>query len=153
MLAAILDFLNCPKISRWYPPVMHYWGWNEVESIKKKLYPSVQGIPLWLPDYKEPSLVITYIFVLGCYTLDDGFSYQGSVNKTLNGFQCQRWSWQTPHNHMYKSPIYYPDDTVANAGSFCRNTEHAGVWPWCYTTDPSKRWEYCYLEDSISCGE
>ena len=28
----------------------------------------------------RPSLVNTFIFVLVCYTLDDGFNYQGDVN-------------------------------------------------------------------------
>ena len=51
ILAAILDISNCSRISALYPLDVRYGGPRDVESSEKQLYQSVQGIPVWRPDY------------------------------------------------------------------------------------------------------
>ena len=43
ILAVMLDFSDCPRLLAWYPPDIYHRAPKDVISIKKKLYPSVQG--------------------------------------------------------------------------------------------------------------
>ena len=44
MLAAILDFSNCPRISACYPPDMYYGTPKHVESTEKKTLSAGAGL-------------------------------------------------------------------------------------------------------------
>ena len=63
---------------------------------------------------------------------NDGKNYEGEVNKTKSGKDCQDWAEQSPHKHKYEE---------VGEHNFCRNPDHDAVW--CYTTDKKKRWEAC----------
>ncbi|CAH1777804.1 unnamed protein product, partial [Owenia fusiformis] len=69
----------------------------------------------------------------------------GKTFKTKGGINCQRWDQQSPHNHVIGiTNDEFPDDTVADAGSYCRNPVgyHSGG-PWCYTSNKLVRFDYC----------
>ena len=75
---------------------------------------------------------------LGCQTGKPlGGDYKGTANKTVNGRNCQKWSLQKPHGHIFGGQGDH---------NYCRNPDgEPGVW--CYTTDPEKRWELCHVPE------
>ena len=96
-------------------------------------------------------MYITY--VLGCHVI--GIDYRGKSNQTIERIPCQPWSSLTPHWHSFNDAQYHLEDTMEEAGSFCRSPRHPHstheYWVWCYTTDPSTRWGYCNMADY--CGD
>ncbi|XP_051500734.1 apolipoprotein(a)-like isoform X2 [Myxocyprinus asiaticus] len=71
----------------------------------------------------------------------NGENYRGKVFTTENGYMCQRWDSQSPHNHNY-SPSDHSDKYLEE--NYCRNPSGEPK-PWCFTTSPSKRWDYCSI--------
>ena len=72
--------------------------------------------------------------------------YAGTVNTTVTGKACQRWSFDTPHvpNSDFVTDDNFSDGSIAAAENYCRNPQPDWVYgPWCYTTDPDVRWESC----------
>lgn len=63
-----------------------------------------------------------------------GTTYKGTINFTINGLTCQKWSAITPHNHSY---------TWVGDHNYCRSPLLADGGPWCYTTDKNKLREFC----------
>ncbi|CAH1267609.1 LPA [Branchiostoma lanceolatum] len=77
-----------------------------------------------------------------CYTAEDqGASYVGTVNVTINGLVCQRWDAQSPWTHRW-DPSDHPDKNLTS--NYCRNPDD-GAGPWCYTTNPDISFEYCNI--------
>ncbi|XP_043831813.1 muscle, skeletal receptor tyrosine-protein kinase isoform X1 [Dromiciops gliroides] len=76
-----------------------------------------------------------------CYQ-DKGRLYQGTVNVTVSGIPCQKWSEQSPQVHR-RTPQMFPE--LANAENYCRNPGGERERPWCFTKDRSVRWEYCVV--------
>ncbi|XP_023194565.1 muscle, skeletal receptor tyrosine-protein kinase [Xiphophorus maculatus] len=76
-----------------------------------------------------------------------GRFYQGSVNITRSGIQCQPWNKQVPHQHRLSVDVI-PE--LMNSNNHCRNPGGISDKPWCYTSDPNIRWEYCAVPQ---CGE
>ncbi|KAG7219107.1 hypothetical protein INR49_019315, partial [Caranx melampygus] len=70
-----------------------------------------------------------------------GEDYRGKVSTTENGFTCQRWDAQKPHNHGY-IPSALPEKYLEE--NYCRNPD-GDPRPWCFTTSPSKRWDFCSI--------
>ena len=80
----------------------------------------------------------------GCVTEVDGVEiFNGTIGMTVSGKSCQPWSSESPHTHRYTSPDYFPDSSLQQASSYCRNPSYE-AFIWCYTADPTVRWEYCY---------
>ncbi|XP_053396296.1 uncharacterized protein LOC123555101 isoform X2 [Mercenaria mercenaria] len=81
------------------------------------------------------------IIVLGLqftnYSLKEveSVGYLGELNKTVNGYICQRWDAQTPHRHNYTSDWKYEKN-------FCRDPDSSGKI-WCFSQSLSLRWEIC----------
>merc|ERR1711962_474583 len=71
-----------------------------------------------------------------------GAKYDGCVNRTVSGRECQPWASTTPHNHGFTK-------SLGGEGNNCRNPD-GGPSPWCYTADPNKRWELC---EDLTCGK
>uniref|UniRef100_A0A669CFF8 Plasminogen n=1 Tax=Oreochromis niloticus TaxID=8128 RepID=A0A669CFF8_ORENI len=71
----------------------------------------------------------------------NGVNYRGKISTTENGFTCQRWDSQKPHNHGY-NPSTLPQKYLEE--NYCRNPD-GDPRPWCFTTSPSKRWEFCSI--------
>ncbi|XP_044024914.1 plasminogen [Siniperca chuatsi] len=70
-----------------------------------------------------------------------GEDYRGKISTTKNGFTCQRWDSQKPHNHGY-IPSVLPEKYLEE--NYCRNPD-GDPRPWCFTTSPSKRWDFCSI--------
>ncbi|KAF1376903.1 hypothetical protein PFLUV_G00216310 [Perca fluviatilis] len=70
-----------------------------------------------------------------------GEDYRGKISTTENGFTCQRWDSQKPHNHGY-SPSALPEKYLEE--NYCRNPD-GDPRPWCFTTSVSKRWDFCSI--------
>ncbi|XP_034018016.1 plasminogen isoform X2 [Thalassophryne amazonica] len=70
-----------------------------------------------------------------------GENYRGKTSTTANGFTCQRWDSQKPHNHGY-NPSALPDKYLEE--NYCRNPD-GDPKPWCFTTNPTKRWDFCSI--------
>ncbi|KAM3603515.1 uncharacterized protein V6R79_023870 [Siganus canaliculatus] len=70
-----------------------------------------------------------------------GEDYRGKTSTTENGFTCQRWDAQKPHNHGY-NPSALPEKYLE--GNYCRNPD-GDPRPWCFTTNPAKRWDFCSI--------
>ncbi|KAF5272825.1 hypothetical protein FQR65_LT00421 [Abscondita terminalis] len=77
---------------------------------------------------------------------DTGRFYQGKVNKTKDGLDCQRWDVQTPHYHV-RPPNVFPE--IQDAENYCRNAGGEVHVPWCFTTNASIRWQYCDIPRCI----
>ncbi|XP_071961573.1 scavenger receptor cysteine-rich domain superfamily protein-like [Antedon mediterranea] len=75
-----------------------------------------------------------------CSNRHDGSDYRGSVNTTITGKTCQRWTSQYPHQHE-RTPERYPNGGLGDH-NFCRNPDQY-TNAWCYTTDPDARYEIC----------
>ncbi|XP_008311742.1 plasminogen [Cynoglossus semilaevis] len=70
-----------------------------------------------------------------------GENYRGKTSTTGNGYICQRWDSQKPHNHGY-IPSALPEKYLEE--NYCRNPD-GDPRPWCFTTSPSKRWDFCSI--------
>ena len=81
-----------------------------------------------------------------CYS-GRGRGYNGTVDVTESGRECQPWNATFPHQHLLEFGDY-PE--LAGGHSYCRNPGGKGERPWCFTTDRSVRWEFC---DVLQCGE
>ncbi|XP_053379720.1 uncharacterized protein LOC123526988 isoform X2 [Mercenaria mercenaria] len=73
--------------------------------------------------------------------------YNGTLNVTLSGLDCQRWDAQYPHSHRYNKDHQFPELSVSDAENYCRDPGRDG-YIWCYTTDPVTRYEKCSEVDS-----
>lgn len=76
-----------------------------------------------------------------------GAAYKGKIAVTRSGALCQPWTSNTPtRSPITQDPANFPDSTVAEAASYCRNpgSVHA-EGPWCYTLDPNNVHEYCNI--------
>ncbi|CAH1777808.1 unnamed protein product, partial [Owenia fusiformis] len=87
--------------------------------------------------------------VCDCKLSQFGRDFIGRVSVTSSGKTCQRWDSQSPHKHDKLDPGMFPDDSVADAGNYCRNPNNALKGPWCFTTDPNTETEYCTI---LQCG-
>ena len=68
---------------------------------------------------------------VSCYA-GDGSKYTGTKSTTKSGIICQRWDTDYPHR-LYtkaKDPNNYPDDSLNDAGNYCRNP-YDETEPWC----------------------
>uniref|UniRef100_A0A4W6D7I7 Plasminogen n=1 Tax=Lates calcarifer TaxID=8187 RepID=A0A4W6D7I7_LATCA len=70
-----------------------------------------------------------------------GENYRGKISTTENGFTCQRWDSQEPHNHGY-IPTALPEKYLEE--NYCRNPD-GDPRPWCFTTSKTKRWDFCSI--------
>merc|ERR1719186_1246475 len=92
-------------------------------------------------DYPKPKVDCGIVNV-DCYNYD-GVFYGGNVNKTVHGYDCQKWNSQSPHKH------YFNLDQNHN---FCRNTFWDGRF-WCLTTNPNKRYDKCAVRQCNDCDK
>ena len=77
----------------------------------------------------------------------NGRFYQGQVNVTKDGLECQPWYSSHPHNHTSPPPVF-PE--MNNSTNFCRNGGGIESSPWCYTMDPLVKWQHCNIQP---CGK
>ncbi|XP_063956498.1 uncharacterized protein LOC129263243 [Lytechinus pictus] len=86
-----------------------------------------------------------------CYSSTDMSDYRGSVNQTISGRTCQKWTSFEPHDH-FRTAARYPMRGVGDH-NYCRNPD-GEPFAWCYTTNPHVRWEECSIPlRQDTCGE
>ena len=88
-----------------------------------------------------------YDLVTNTCVRGNGRYYQGQVNTTKDGLECQPWYSSHPHPHTSPPPVF-PE--MKNSTNFCRNGGGIESSPWCYTMDPLVKWQHCNIE---KCGE
>ncbi|XP_038594870.1 hepatocyte growth factor a isoform X2 [Micropterus salmoides] len=71
----------------------------------------------------------------------NGEDYQGKMDHTESGKECQRWDSARPHKHHFQPKKFRDKDLKDN---YCRNPDNR-LRPWCYTMDPKTKWEYCNI--------
>ena len=79
-----------------------------------------------------------------CRTTADGFDYAGTMSRTIDGYQCQKWIDQSTYmgNDNYK----FPENNVTAANNYCRYVDSRGMHGlWFYTKDPDVRWQLCLI--------
>jgi len=69
----------------------------------------------------------------------NGADYRGVQTRTVDGFLCQRWDAQSPHQHSVTPSAYSTSGLVDN---YCRNPT-TGPTIWCFTMDADTRWQTC----------
>uniref|UniRef100_A0AAQ5YCL8 receptor protein-tyrosine kinase n=2 Tax=Amphiprion ocellaris TaxID=80972 RepID=A0AAQ5YCL8_AMPOC len=115
------------------------------------LLPNCQALPSLHTD-PEACTYVPFVVIkkdqitTTCYS-DRGRFYQGDVNVTRSGIQCQAWNQQLPHQHRLSVDVI-PE--LKNSENHCRNPGGISDKPWCYTSNPNIRWEYCAVPQ---CGE
>ncbi|ESO89294.1 hypothetical protein LOTGIDRAFT_59723, partial [Lottia gigantea] len=75
----------------------------------------------------------------------DGRDYRGSLDHTMEGATCQKWSSQYPHKHNSKPGRTDKDDKDGLGDhNYCRNPSgQRRKRPWCYTAKRGVKWQYC----------
>ena len=87
------------------------------------------------------------VFLTASCVKGNGRYYQGKVNTTKGGLQCQPWYTEKPHKHN-QPPNVFPE--MSDSNNYCRNGGGIESSPWCYTMDPLVRWQHCDIE---KCGK
>lgn len=77
-----------------------------------------------------------------------GMSYEGNINITQSGKQCQHWKSSFPHPIIREYNASEPDSILTE--NFCRNPDSRTTGPWCFTKDPTVPKETCRVP---KCGE
>ncbi|XP_060922890.1 prothrombin [Limanda limanda] len=77
-----------------------------------------------------------------------GVSYEGDVNITKSGRQCQYWIHNYPHPIMREYNASEMSSVLQE--NFCRNPDGRAEGPWCFTKDPTVQKEACRVP---TCGE
>ncbi|XP_050391294.1 uncharacterized protein LOC126810336 [Patella vulgata] len=75
----------------------------------------------------------------------DGRDYRGTLDHTIEGVTCQKWSSQYPHKHATVPRFDNKDDRNGLGDhNYCRNPKgNRKKRPWCYTAKRSTKWQYC----------
>uniref|UniRef100_A0A672HQJ7 Kringle domain-containing protein n=1 Tax=Salarias fasciatus TaxID=181472 RepID=A0A672HQJ7_SALFA len=104
----------------------------------QQLYFSVDGVVVVAAVTSSgcTSVLTVLLFLSEDCIQCSGEDYRGRASTTENGFTCQRWDSQKPHNHGY-NPGFLEEN-------YCRNPD-GDPRPWCFTTSSSKRWDFCSI--------
>ncbi|CAH1783435.1 unnamed protein product [Owenia fusiformis] len=76
----------------------------------------------------------------------DGAEYTGDMARTEDGYTCQSWNLNSPHQGLYSSQpsqMNYPSGYFES--NYCRNPD-GSTKPWCYTTDLLHEKDDCDIE-------
>ncbi|XP_034411584.1 prothrombin [Cyclopterus lumpus] len=77
-----------------------------------------------------------------------GVNYEGNINITQSGRQCQAWSSSYPHPIIREFNASKPNSVLQE--NFCRNPDKRPEGPWCFTKDPTVQKENCKVP---TCGQ
>ncbi|XP_034035444.1 prothrombin isoform X1 [Thalassophryne amazonica] len=70
-----------------------------------------------------------------------GLTYEGNINITQSGRQCQYWGSNFPHPIIREYNASEPGSKLIE--NFCRNPNNSVDGPWCFTRDPTVPKETC----------
>ncbi|XP_051283059.1 prothrombin [Dicentrarchus labrax] len=77
-----------------------------------------------------------------------GVNYEGDINITESGRQCQNWNHMFPHPIIREFNASEPNSNLHE--NFCRNPDNRPSGPWCFTKDPTVQKETCRVP---KCGQ
>ncbi|XP_029282560.1 prothrombin [Cottoperca gobio] len=77
-----------------------------------------------------------------------GVNYEGNINITQSGRQCQHWRHTYPHPIIREYNTSEPNSNLQE--NFCRNPDMRAEGPWCFTKDPTVQKENCKVP---TCGK
>ncbi|XP_046377806.2 plasminogen-like [Haliotis rufescens] len=118
--------------------------WNTVQNYRRVMpAPLKSGQECYIPGteqlHQDGTVVKIRVF------------YNGTLDVTLSGRECQRWADHTTHNHPGNGDApgsFATGETMEEVANYCRVVLSDAVdTPWCYTTDPTKRWERCNITE------
>ncbi|XP_038569534.1 prothrombin isoform X3 [Micropterus salmoides] len=78
----------------------------------------------------------------------NGVKYEGNINITQSGKQCQHWRSSFPHPIIREFNASQPNSILHE--NFCRNPDNRPEGPWCFTKDPTVKKETCKVP---RCGQ
>ncbi|XP_076579121.1 prothrombin [Chaetodon auriga] len=78
----------------------------------------------------------------------EGVNYEGNINITQSGRQCQHWRHSFPHPIIREFNASEPNSILHE--NFCRNPDNRPEGPWCFTKDPTVQKETCRVP---RCGK
>ena len=88
----------------------------------------------------------------GCFVSPDAqfnMDYRGTLNVTIGGVVCQKWTINTPHQvesvYDLSADGLGDHNYCRNPREYVRNKVFVQYDVWCYTTNPSLVWDYCCL--------
>ena len=90
---------------------------------------------------------VNIFFTANCIK-GSGQFYQGHLNVTQSGIECQPWFTDDPHVQTTPPKGIFPE--MRGSKNYCRNPGGTEPVPWCYTKDPMIRWQHCGLQ---RCGK
>ena len=81
-------------------------------------------------------------------------TYQGTVNTTRKGKDCQMWSSYRPYADDYGWLGFHNFcRNPQTGGRYTTNVKTSGTGAWCYTTVSGTEWDYCDIRDCTPCDE
>ena len=135
--------------------------WDQGDCISADAGCSDGCLPSWIDDEECDELCNNeacgwdgsdcYHGVDDCYVDGNGTGYRGNIAVTKSGKQCQPWSSQQPHAHMF-THLAYPHAGLGGH-NYCRNPGGVRSGPWCHTVDPMTPLELCEVPPAqASCA-
>ncbi|XP_063695361.1 plasminogen-like [Bolinopsis microptera] len=94
-----------------------------------------------------------------CWNKDNpltmGSGYRGTLSVTMGGHTCQKWTEQSPYEHVYTVDKF--NDKGIGDHNYCRNPDgeddnYTELEAWCYTTSLTKRWDWCEIPTCHTAG-
>jgi len=67
------------------------------------------------------------------------------LSTTSTGRSCLRWDSLSLHAANLQDANRFPDASLNDASSYCRNPDRKSDGPWCYWGDDESSWEYCSI--------
>ncbi|XP_056444820.1 prothrombin [Gadus chalcogrammus] len=86
--------------------------------------------------------------ISGQCAVGSGLNYEGDVNITVFGKECQSWKSSFPHPIIREFNSSDPTSNLKE--NYCRNPDDQVSGPWCFTRDPTVPREPCQVP---ICGE
>uniref|UniRef100_A0ABZ3NPN7 Prothrombin n=1 Tax=Gadus morhua TaxID=8049 RepID=A0ABZ3NPN7_GADMO len=97
--------------------------------------------------YLSVLLSLCWTIYLSC-AVGSGLNYEGDVNITVFGKECQSWKSSFPHPIIREFNSSDPTSNLKE--NYCRNPDDQVSGPWCFTRDPTVPREPCQVP---ICGE
>jgi len=90
--------------------------------------------------------------VSDCRISETGAEYAGVLSTTSTGRSCLRWDSLSQHATKLQDANRFPDASLYDTSSYCRNPDRNSGGPWCYWGDNESSWEHCSIPSCTGIG-